>query len=138
MAIKGNYETKEKEITSTTTHPQNHNFIVKKGTTMNLLTQFKKISILPVCITLAFLALAAPVAALASEVTNWNQIATNTLAAFPAPAGGAAPSLQINMGMTQGAVYDAVNAIEPRHQPYLLTTQFSATASKEAAVATAA
>jgi hypothetical protein len=42
------------------------------------------------------------------------------------------------MGMTQGAVYDAVNAIEPRHQPYLLTTHFNQTASKEAAVATAA
>jgi hypothetical protein len=42
------------------------------------------------------------------------------------------------MAMTQGAVYDAVNAIEPTHHPYLLTTQSPATASKEAAVATAA
>ena len=40
--------------------------------------------------------------------------------------------------MTQGAVYDAVNAIEPRHQPYLLATRFDPSASKEAAVATAA
>ena len=58
--------------------------------------------------------------------------------AFPPPAGGAPPALQVNMAMVQGAVYDAVNAIEPRHRPYLLATRFAATASKEAAAATAA
>ena len=43
------------------------------------------------------------------------------------------------MGMTQGAVYDAVNAIGPkRHQPYLLQRRFGAKASTDAAVATAA
>jgi hypothetical protein len=43
------------------------------------------------------------------------------------------------MGMVQGAVYDAVNATEPKHhRPYLLKRRFSARASKEAAVATAA
>jgi hypothetical protein len=110
----------------------------KKGTTMNSSIHFKKVLILLLLITLALVALASPVGALANEVTNWNQIATERLAAFPAPAGGAAPALQINMGMTQGAVYDAVNAIEPRHQPYLLTIQFNPTASKDAAVATAA
>jgi hypothetical protein len=104
---------------------------------MNPLTQFKKISILPLLVALAFVALASPAAAQANEVTNWNQIATNTLVAFPAAAGGAASALQVNMAMPQGAVYDAVNAIEPRHQAYLLTTQFNPTASKEAAVATA-
>ena len=81
---------------------------------------------------------AAPAAAQANEVTNWNRIATSTLVAFPGPAGGAPPALQINMGMTQGAVYDAVNAIEPRRQPYLLKTRFDRKASKEAAAATAA
>jgi hypothetical protein len=41
--------------------------------------------------------------------------------------------------MTQGAVYDAVNAIEPKHyRPYLLKRRFGATASENAAVATAA
>jgi hypothetical protein len=41
--------------------------------------------------------------------------------------------------MVQGAVYDAVNAIEPKHhRPYLLKRRFAATASKDAAVATAA
>ena len=81
---------------------------------------------------------AAPAAAQANEVTNWNRIATTTLVAFPGPAGGAPPALQINMAMTQGAVYDAVNAIEPRRQPYLLKTRFASKASKEAAAATAA
>lgn len=88
---------------------------------------------------LAAVALAAPAVAWASEVTNWNEIATDTLAAFPGPAGGAPPALQLNMGMTQGAVYDAINAITPKHhRPYLLKRRFAATASKDAAAATAA
>jgi hypothetical protein len=74
-----------------------------------------------------------------NEVTTWNQIAVSTLVGLPPPAGGAPPAAQISMGMTQGAVYDAVNAIEPRqYQPYLLERRFPATASKDAAVATAA
>src|SRR5215217_4512142 len=84
-------------------------------------------------------ALIAPAAAQANEVTNWNRIAMSTLVTFPGPAGGAPPALQINMAMTQGAVYDAINATEPKHhRPYLLKRRFGATASKEAAVATAA
>jgi hypothetical protein len=74
-----------------------------------------------------------------NAVTDWNRIATSTLVLIPGPAGGAPPALQINMGMTQGAVYDAMNAITPRHhRPYLLRRRFSARASQEAAVATAA
>jgi hypothetical protein len=74
-----------------------------------------------------------------NAVTEWNLIAVNTLSGLPGPAGGAPPALQINVGMTQGAVYDAVNAIEPKHhRPYLLKRRFSARASKEAAAATAA
>jgi len=95
---------------------------------------------------LVIVALAAPMAAATTvgavespnEVTNWNRIAVETLSAFPPPAGGAPPASQINMAMTQGAVYDAVNAITQAHQPYLLETQFDPTASKNAAVATAA
>jgi hypothetical protein len=88
---------------------------------------------------LAAVALAAPAAAQATEVTNWNRIATDTLVAFPGPAGGAPPVLQINMGMTQGAVYDAINAITPKHhRPYLLKRRFAATASTDAAAASAA
>jgi hypothetical protein len=87
----------------------------------------------------AAVALAAPAAAQANEVTHWNRIAMGTLVAFPGPAGGAPPALQIHMGMTQGAVYDALNAITPKHhRPYLLNRRFGATASKQAAAATAA
>ena len=74
-----------------------------------------------------------------NAVTHWNRIATSTLVQMPGPAGGAAPTVQVNLGMVQGAVYDAVNAITPKHhRPYLLKRRFSARASGEAAVATAA
>jgi hypothetical protein len=87
----------------------------------------------------AAVALGAPVAAHASAVTDWNRIATDTLVAMPGPAGGAPPALQINIAMTQGAVYDAVNAITPKHwRPYLLNRRFGATSSKDLAAATAA
>ena len=82
---------------------------------------------------------APPAEADASAVTQWNLIAVSTLTGLPGPAGGAPPSSQINMGMVQGAVYDAVNAITPKHhRPYLLKRRFGNTASDEAAVATAA
>jgi hypothetical protein len=75
----------------------------------------------------------------ASAVTQWNLIAVNTLTGLPGPAGGAPPAAQINMGMVQGAVYDAVNAITAKHhRPYLLQRRFGNRASDEAAVATAA
>jgi hypothetical protein len=82
---------------------------------------------------------ASPAEADATAVTQWNLTAVNTLAGLPLPAGGAAPASQIDIGMVQGAVYDAVNAITPKHhQPYLLYRRFGNTASDEAAVATAA
>ena len=82
---------------------------------------------------------ASPAEADATAVTQWNLTAVNTLAGLPLPAGGAAPASQIEIGMVQGAVYDAVNAITPKHhQPYLLNRRFGNTASDEAAVATAA
>ncbi len=75
----------------------------------------------------------------ASAVTHWNQVATSTLGALPGPDGGAPPAFSINMGMVQGAVYDAVNAIGPKkHRPYLLHRRTGARASVDAAVATAA
>ena len=89
-------------------------------------------------LAVAVLALAVPAVAHANSVTQWNKTAIDTLVAFPAPAGSAAQALQLDMAMTQGAVYDAVNAIEPRHRPYLLCTPFVPTASKDAATATAA
>jgi PAP2 superfamily len=78
-------------------------------------------------------------AAVGNAVMDWNRFAVTTLVGLPGPAGGAAPAAQVNVGMVQGAVYDAVNAIVPKHHlPYVLKRRFAATASKEAAVATAA
>jgi hypothetical protein len=75
----------------------------------------------------------------ASGVSHWNEVAATTLSAVPPPNGGAAPAFQINMGMVQGAVYDAVNAIGPKdHQPYVLKQRTGAKASIDAAAATAA
>jgi len=87
---------------------------------------------------------APPATADATAVTQWNLIAVSTITGvpgpgLPGPAGGAPPASQINMGMVQGAVYDAVNAITPKHhRPYLLNRRFGNTASDDAAVATAA
>ncbi len=75
----------------------------------------------------------------ADSVYAWNLKAVDTLNALPPPAGGAASAAQVEMGMVEGAVYDAVNAITPKHyRPYLLKRRFSAAASTDAAVATAA
>jgi hypothetical protein len=87
---------------------------------------------------------APPATADATAVMQWNLIAVSTLTGFPGPgipgpASGAPPASQVNMGMVQGAVYDAVNAITPKHhRPYLLNRRFANTASDEAAVGTAA
>jgi hypothetical protein len=83
-----------------------------------------------------------------SYVREWNLHATNAIynatdAAVPpgVPPGAAQPPYVggLHLAMVQGAVYDAVNAIEGSHEPYLLahgTAQ--ATASLDAATVTAA
>src|SRR5215207_3023149 len=78
---------------------------------------------------------APPTGADASAVTQWNLIAVNTLIGLPPPAGGAAPSSQISLALAQGGVYDAVNAITPKHyRPHLRETGFGNAAWEEAAV----
>ena len=75
----------------------------------------------------------------ANALTTWNEIAVTTLVGLPPTAGGAPSAAPIHVAMVQGAVYDAVNAIGPRHhRPYRLKKRFSARASKDAAVVTAA
>jgi hypothetical protein len=89
--------------------------------------------------TLAVVGASAAPTATESSVAHWNTIAVNTLIALPPTGGGAPPAAQVNVGMVQGAVYDAVNATTPKHhRPYLLKRRFGATADKDAAVATAA
>src|SRR5438876_6196481 len=107
----------------------------KEITIMNALTQFKKISILPLLIGLAFVAIASPTVARGDAVTDWNMIASN---AIVVTAGQPPPVSALSFAMVQGAVYDAVNAIDRGHQPYLVQPASNPTDSKEAAAATAA
>src|SRR5216117_2638797 len=102
---------------------------------MNPLTQFNKILILPLLIALTLVALASPPVARADAVTDWNLIASNSIvvtAAQPPPVS------VLHFAMVQGAVYDAVNAIDRGHQPYLVQPPSNPTDSKEAATARAA
>jgi len=102
---------------------------------MNSLTQFKKISILPLLIGLAIVALVSPRVTRADAVTDWNLIASNSIVVT---AGQPPPVSVLHFAMVHGAVYDAVNAIDRGHQPYLVQPPSNPTDSKEAAAATAA
>jgi len=102
---------------------------------MNPLPQFKKISILPVVIALALIALASPKVVHADAVTDWNAIAST---AIVTNAGQPPPVSVLHFAMVQGAVYDAVNAIDRGYQPYLVQPSSNPTDSKEAAAASAA
>jgi PAP2 superfamily len=73
-----------------------------------------------------------PAAAPDVVVTHWSAIAAAPLTALPA-----APAI-IGMAMVHGAIYDAVNAIDGGHQPYIAQPHASPTASLDAAVAAAA
>src|SRR5262245_33550563 len=84
----------------------------------------------------ALATLIAPAVASADTVTQWNQIAANALYVTAAQP----PNVSVlHMAMVQGAVYDAVNAIDGGHEGYLLTSRVATpTDSKDAAAATAA
>ena len=62
---------------------------------------------------------------------EWNAIATTAAAGQPPHV------VPLSLAMVQGAVYDAVNAIDGGHQPYLVSPDTSPSDSKEAAAATA-
>ena len=62
-------------------------------------------------------ALAASAPARADTVTEWNAIATSAIVTTAGQPPHAAP---LSLAMVHGAVYDAVNAIERGHQPYLV------------------
>ena len=84
----------------------------------------------------ALIALVAPGIARADAVTDWNAIASDAIvvrAAQPPPVSA------LSFAMVQGAVYDAVNAIDQvQHRPYLVAPPANPWDSKEAAVAAAA
>ncbi len=101
---------------------------------MNPLPRLKKI-ILPLLGALALIALASPTVMRADAVTDWNAIAST---AIVTNAGQPPPPSALSFAMVQGAVYDAVNAIDRGYQPYLVQPNANPTDSKEAAAATAA
>jgi hypothetical protein len=101
---------------------------------MNPLPRLKKI-ILPLLDALALIALASPTVMRADAVTDWNAIAST---AIVTNAGQPPPPSALSFAMVQGAVYDAVNAIDRGYQPYLVQPNANPTDSKEAAAATAA
>src|SRR5690242_21951697 len=102
---------------------------------MNLPTPFKEIRILLLLIASALVGLRLPAVARANAVTDWNLIASN---AIVVTAGQPPPVSALSFAMVQGAVYDAVNAIDRTHRPYLPEPPSNSTDSKEAATAAAA
>jgi hypothetical protein len=83
----------------------------------------------------ALFALAVPAPARADTVTDWNTIATTSIVVT---AGQSPHAATPSLAMVQGAVYDAVNAIDGGHRPYLVAPPADPADSKEAAAATAA
>ena len=71
----------------------------------------------------------------ANTVTDWNIHATNSLITTA----GQGPTVStIHLAMVHGAVFDAVNAIDRRYEPYLSRPRARRWYSKDAAAATAA
>jgi hypothetical protein len=94
-------------------------------------------------------AMSIPAAALAAEPNNmvlvWNENAISVIsnpgappAGTPVGLGQAPPLAALHVGFVHAAIYDAVNAIDKGHQPYLAGLSAPSNASKAAAVAQAA
>src|SRR4051794_8838380 len=83
----------------------------------------------------ALCATLAPSSARADTVTDWNETASTAIVAV---AKQPPPVAVLSFAMVQGAVYDAVNAIDGRYRPYLATPAARRTDSEDAAAATAA
>ncbi len=79
--------------------------------------------------------LVAPAAGRANTVTDWNGYAST---AIVSTAGQPPPVSVLSFAMVQGAVYDAVDAIDRSHRPYLVQPVARRSDSKDAAAATAA
>jgi hypothetical protein len=78
--------------------------------------------------------LCAPLTANADVVTDWNAIALNTSAAA-----GNGPAAQARVAsIMHAAIFDSVNAIEPRYTVYMVSPTVTLPASSEAAAAAAA
>jgi hypothetical protein len=87
----------------------------------------------------AWLAVGAAASAFADVITDWDEkaiAAVAPLASVPSPYTPYAAYRM--MGIVHAAMFDAVNSIERRHQPYLVQLPADPAASKEAAAAAAA
>jgi hypothetical protein len=78
-------------------------------------------------------AITTPTAAYSDMITDWNEIAIQT---FPSTVLG--PTQARFLGIVHAAIYDAVNAIDSKHQVYAIDIKAPPGASMEAAAATAA
>jgi hypothetical protein len=83
----------------------------------------------------ALIALSASASARADTVTDWNANAVNALVTTA----GQGPTVStVHLAMVHGAVYDAVNSIDERYEPYLVEVRARDWYSKDAAAAAAA
>jgi PAP2 superfamily len=83
----------------------------------------------------ALASLASPAVARADAVTDWNEIASNAIVTTA----GQPPAVSaLSFAIVQGAVYDAVNAIDGGYRPYLARPAANPWDSKAAAAAAAA
>src|SRR5262245_15041234 len=71
--------------------------------------------------------------AFADVITDWNETAVTLVTPRATP-----PAAQRMVAMVQVAMFDAVNSIERRYQPYLIQLAAKPSTSKEAAAAAAA
>lgn len=83
----------------------------------------------------AVLTVAVAVPAHADTVTDWN---VNAVDALVTTARQSPTASTISLAIVHGAVYDAVNSIDGRHQPYLIKVRARRSYSEDAAAATAA
>jgi hypothetical protein len=93
---------------------------------------YARFGLLVAAAALLALAPAARAQSTSNAVTDWNAIAATAAAGQP-------PHVQpLSLAIAQGAVYDAVNAIDGGHRPYLAVPAADPSDSKEAAAAAAA
>jgi PAP2 superfamily len=86
----------------------------------------------------AWLAIGAPVSASANVITDWDEKAVAVVMPGPVSVPQQVYAAQRTMGMVDAAMFDAVNSIERRYQPYLVQLPADPATSKEAAAAAAA
>jgi hypothetical protein len=74
----------------------------------------------------------------ADTVTQWNQIATTALVNDTYQGSAQGSSAVVQLAMVHAAMFDAVNAIDRRYEPYLVEPRAKRWYSEDAAAATAA